>query len=159
MYEWIIVDGNNLIHSDRENLFGDRRTKFGSTRWGLARLLDELVGELAQKVTVVFDGTAGESDEAFRTSELQVVFSPAEATADSVIERMVAQAPNPGAILVVSSDRGERDTVGAAGARIMSCGNFIDLVKECRQALNRRLDPRKRPPTGPSLGDFFPKNR
>jgi predicted RNA-binding protein with PIN domain len=81
-------------------------------------------------------------------------------TADSVIERMVAQAQDPGGILVVSSDRGERYTVGAAGALTMSCRNFIGLIKECRHMLSQRLAKRaRRPSPGPSLGDFFPGSR
>ena len=158
MYEWIIVDGNNLIHSDRDNLFGNRRADFDLVRRALARSLDELVGELAQRVTVVYDGTVGGRDEAFQTSELQVVFSAAETSADSIIERMVADARAPETILVVSSDRGERDTVGAAGARTMSCENFIELVKDTRKAMERRLSSRRRRSAEPSLGDFFPKN-
>jgi predicted RNA-binding protein with PIN domain len=159
MHEWIIVDGNNLIHSDEEGLFGDHRTDFESARWGLARQLDELVGELADKMTVVFDGTVGGKDEAFQTTELQVVFSPVESTADSLIETMVTQSQDPGQILVVSSDRGERDTVVAAGARSMSCRHFIELIKETRETLQRRLNRRNQQRTPrPVLGDFFPKD-
>jgi len=157
MYAWIIIDGNNLVHSDRDCLFGDHAAAFDAARFGLARVLDELVGELAGKITVVFDGTTGGKDEVFQNPELQVVFSPADMTADSVIERMVSKAQDPGGILVVSSDRGERYTVGAAGALTMSCQNFIDLIKECRQTLSRQLVRRaKRPTPGQSLGEFFP---
>jgi len=157
MYGWIIIDGNNLVHSDREGLFGDHVADFDGARFGLARVLDELAGELAGKVTVVFDGTVGGKDEAFQSSELQVVFSPADMTADGVIERMAAQAQDPGSILVVSSDRAERDTVTAAGALTMSCQNFIELIKECRRTLSRQLAKRaKRRTPGQSLGDFFP---
>ena len=159
MYKWIIVDGNNLVHSDRESLFGDPRTDFAGARWGLARLLDELMGELAERVTLVFDGTIGGKDEAFQNADLQVVFSPADMTADSVIERLVSRASNPGDILVVSSDRGERQTVGVAGAQTMSCQNFIPLLKDCRQNLRRSLGRHaKQKAPGPSLGDFFPRS-
>jgi len=158
MYQWIIVDGNNLVHSDQDGLFGDHRTDFDSARRALARLLDELVGELAEKVTIVFDGTIGGTDETFQASDLQVIFAPSDKTADDVIERMAAKAPEPGRVLVVSSDRGERDTVRAAGAETMSCRHFIELVRECRQTLHKRLVQRSRlRGSRPSLGDFFPQ--
>ena len=156
MYNWIIIDGNNLVHSDREGLFGNRRADFASARRGLARLIGELGDELAERVTIVFDGTAGGRAEALQAPGLEVLFSPSSQSADSVIERMVSKAPSADGILVVTSDRGERFTVGAAGAMTMSCDNFIDLLKDCRKAVTRKLNPRRRPPSGPSLGDFFP---
>ena len=158
MYKWIIIDGNNLLHSDKEGiLFGDRKTDFDSARRKLSRALDELAGAIAERMTVVFDGSVGGRDEAFQTSELRVVFSPAEMDADSVIERIVAEAPDPKGILVVSSDRAERRTVGAAGAEVMSCRNFISLLLDVRRSLKRQLQGRGRQVIpGPSLGDFFP---
>jgi predicted RNA-binding protein with PIN domain len=156
MYEWIIVDGNNLLHSDRAHLFGDVDHDFEAARWGLARILDELSGEMAQKMTIVFDGKAGGKDEAFQGGSLDVIFAPSEMTADTVIERMVAKATTAGNVMVVSSDKAERYTVGATGAQTMSCDHFIEFLVETQRNQARHLKRRSQRLPKSTLGDFFP---
>ena len=48
-----------------------------------------LAGRLANRMTIVFDGTRGGKDEASEARGVEVIFSPADKTADTVIEQMV----------------------------------------------------------------------
>ena len=57
--EWIIVDGNNLLHHDPAVVSADGAMDFASARWALARRLDQLAGEMGARITLVFDGTRG----------------------------------------------------------------------------------------------------
>ena len=150
----VIVDGNNLLYK----IAGLRaaRRDFDSARWAVARALDQLTGEIEGHVTVVFDGTIGGHDEAFRSSRFEVIFSPAETSADTVIERMVTSSARPSGILVVTSDHYEQRMVEAAGADTMSCEVFLQFIEERRGTMQRRTARTSKDDNVATLGDFFP---
>lgn len=152
--DWLIIDGNNLVHQmpRRAGL------PFDVARTDLARQIDEVGGVLAKRVTLIFDGTRGGEDDAFRASSVEVLFSPGHRTADDVIERMVAADAHKRDIVVVTSDHAERDTVLAAGGSVMSCARFQDELAVQRGSMIRTMRAKPRGgATGPSLGDFFPE--
>lgn len=149
MKSWLIIDGYNLIHRQGapRNLTGDRQA--------LIRRIESLAGVLAERITLVFDGRTRDRPEVPESSVIEVIFSPSDKTADTVIEQMVCQAEHPTDIMVVTSDFGEADTVRAGGAEVMSCGQFLDFLLEQEEALDRQLRNfrTKAPPI--SIGDLF----
>ena len=147
---WIIIDGYSLMH--RHGRPGNLMT----ARQKIVRKLDEVAGALAERITVVFDGTGRGGGDGCETSAIEIVFSPSDKTADTVIERLVHEAPDPAGILVVTSDRLERETTAAAGADTMSCGDFLDLCERTRSELSRQTGARRGKISGSKLGDFFP---
>lgn len=153
---WLIIDGNNLIHADaalRRSAGGN----FDLARRHLVHALDELVGELAERITVVFDGTHGGTQTGFEGAAVEVVFSPAHLTADSVIERLATGAADRGRVLVVSSDSLERHTVEAGGIGSTSCRSFLEEVQQAKARVRRHLqDTRRQPSSRNNLGAFFP---
>jgi predicted RNA-binding protein with PIN domain len=152
----IIVDGNNLLHAARKRR-GSAGRDFDSSRWDLVREMDGLAGEIAGAVTVVFDGTVGGREEAFQTRSLEVIYSPASMDADTLIEGLVARAPDPARVVVVTSDRLERQMVEGRGAVCVSCERFLDDLDDAWSRLRGRLSkPPAGRPAGPRLGDFFP---
>ena len=157
---WLIVDGFSLLHRDEKLAAVLQAGRLFEARRLLVQGLDRIAGALAARTTVVFDGRreGGSGDEAIDVS-IEVVFSPSHLTADSVIERLVQAATPAAGILVVTSDRLERETVGAAGAESMSCGDFLDLCRREEAHLRRRAQPASGagPAPRPTLGDFFPK--
>jgi predicted RNA-binding protein with PIN domain len=153
--QWLIIDGNNLIHSHPGPCPDGPQADFETARWVLAQQIDSLCGALADRVTLVFDGTRGGPHEAFR-GRIEVVFSPPELEADGVIERHICSAPNPSGILVVTSDRLLRQTVFGAGAHTMSCAEFSGLLRDKARLTTARCSPSPRRAAGPRLGDFFP---
>ena len=132
MHSQIIIDGYSLLHRD-ERLKKSLRDGLAVARQQLVRLVERSAGHLANRVTIVFDGQSAGSDDALAFAGFEVVFSPAGASADSVIERMVHEAPEPARVLVVTSDLQERRTVAAAGADSLSCGDFLARCAEARQ--------------------------
>ena len=152
---WVIIDANNFIHQHRE-LSQLARLDFERARHDLVRRLTELAGVLARRITVVFDGRAGARVTALEATAVEVIFSPSHLTADSVIERLVHEAPEPAHVTVVSSDHMERDTVEAAGVQTISCRNFTELMQAERARLDDLLRPQRCKPAGTKLGEFFP---
>lgn len=156
-HDWIIIDGHSLLHRDPECAALQHAHKGAQARLRLLGKLAAVAGRLAPRWTIVFDGrdTGGPGDEVVPPG-FDVRYSPASLTADTVIERLAADAPRPDRVLVVTSDRLERETVDAAGARSMGCTDFLDL---CRTATAATPNATRRPPLRPTLGDALDHKR
>ena len=152
---WLIIDGYSLMHRDPE--FAERTSPLMTARQKLVRKIEEVAGSLAERITIVFDGAEAGGREGYESPAVQVVFSPRDKTADTVIERMVQGQPDPERVMVVTSDVMERQTVAAARVQTMSCGDFLDLLNRHARQIHRQAQPKKGPPAGPKLGDFFPQ--
>lgn len=152
-YAWLIIDGYNLLHQ-ADGLAQMLRTDVQGARHRLVRMVEETAHNLARQTTIVFDGREAGSDPALSSKHLEVFFSPGNLSADTVIERLVCASPNPGNILVVTSDHAEHDTVSSAGAQTMSSQEFMaQCVADSKKTTSKRTPPGKRP----KLGDLFPE--
>ncbi|MBI3986191.1 MAG: NYN domain-containing protein [Lentisphaerae bacterium] len=154
---WLIVDGHNLLFRALEGGATDRRA-LEEARRQLVLKLDRFAGILATRITVVFDGASGPRRAAEETTVVEVLFSFGGQTADAVIERLVSRAKNPRDILVVTSDRQERESVTAAGAEAMSAGCFLDRLKSADGLLSGRIGRMEGRSSAATLGDFFPED-
>jgi predicted RNA-binding protein with PIN domain len=150
-FERLIIDGYNLLHQTEE-LAGLLRADIHAARHRLVRMVEETARGMAKHTTVVFDGRNTGRDAALSSTYLEVIFSPTNLSADSVIERLVCRDTLTERVLVVTSDRAERDTVASAGAHTMSSEEFMG---RCRARRNKAAKYR---PAGrePTLGDHFP---
>jgi len=152
-YKWLIVDGYNLLHQDESALGG---AGLEAARQRLVRRVESAAAGLAPRITIVFDGRERGRDAAFDAPHLEVLFSPSGLTADGMIERMVSQAENPLDILVVTSDRAERDVVSAAGASTMSSADFQHRCEQAAKPVsNKGFGPLRN--KSAKIGDFFPE--
>lgn len=128
-----------------------------AARRGLVRMLEKIMPRSAERVTVVFDGSGYKLErDLMENSPVEILFSPANTSADSVIERMVAEADDPSLILVVTSDNMEANAVAASGAATCGCDSFFPSLSD-----SGRADPRitQRQKTSSKLGrleDYFP---
>lgn len=154
--EWILIDGNNLLHHALSLPGAGRPADFTHARALLARRMEQLAGELGIRVTLVYDGRRGGRDEAFQEPRFEVIYTEHRVTADSMIERRVAAAPQADSIVVVTSDRHEREYVVAAGAAAMSCTRFLELVNDTRSNIEQALDAQQRLSFKATIGDLFP---
>lgn len=151
---WLIIDGYSLLYRDTE-LASVRETSFNLARELLLRKVERIGRVQAERITVVFDGRQ-EGNREKVPGRVEVIYSPAHQTADTVIERLVHHSPAPERITVVTSDRAERETITAAGAFAMSCAAFLDEQKQ--DQLDARSRIKSTSQLGkPRLGDFFPK--
>ena len=124
MPAWI-VDGMNVIGSRPTGWWRDRR---GAMR-ALARRLDAFAAAAGDDVEVVFDGRA------FDLGSLERVgarFAPRRGrdAADDEIVRVVAAAPDPAGLRVVTSDGELAARVRAHGAAVVGSGAFLRELDE-----------------------------
>ena len=133
----LIVDGYNVIGAWRD------AEKF---QWSLDECRDRLVHQLqdysgyaGEEVVLVFDGY--QSDRKVRTEEsygsLTLVFTCHGETADSYIERLVAQTPKYRNVRVATSDGLEQSQVLATGATRLTSR---ELLRELRQQRSAGLE-------------------
>jgi len=150
--DWLIIDGYNLLHQVDEFAALLNRDLQGA-RHRLVRMVEEPGHAMAAQTTLVFDGREAGRDATLEAKHLEVFYSPGHLSADAVIERLVCRASCPEHILVVTSDRAERDTVSSAGAQTMSAEEFLAF---CKAYADKPLSKRTPPGREPRLGDVFP---
>ena len=112
----LVVDGYNVIGAWKEA--EKQQWPLDACRDKLLHLLQDLSGYTGENVVLVFDGY--QSDRKFRTEETQagvtLVFTMHGETADSYIERYVAQLPKYQVVRVATSDGLEQSQVLSTGA-------------------------------------------
>lgn len=153
---WIIIDGYSLLHHDAAFARAGAR--------GMAAAREKLIGRLgsggaalAERITVVFDGAGYIGQRGPQApAPIEVLFSTSSETADSIIERLAHVAPHPGEVLVVTSDRAERETVEASGVQTIGCTDFLSELASAENSLRRSASGLKQRMPKPTLGDLFP---
>jgi uncharacterized protein len=151
--KWLIIDGYSLLHRD-PTLKPLLRRDLETARQLLVRKVELIAPDWAERITIVFDGKGERTSRLTHAARLEIVFAPSQLTADTVIERLVFAAAGTASILVVTSDRAERQMVVASGAETMSCGDFIALGERQKEQWFRQKRPAS--PLRPTLGDHFP---
>ena len=116
-----LIDGNNVMGSRPDGWWRDRR---GAAR-ALAAQLAQFAAREGVPVTVVFDGAAFDVELPDETP-LEVAFAPRRGrdAADDEIARRVAEADDPAALTVVTSDAGLAGRVREHGAEVVPAGRF-----------------------------------
>ncbi len=127
------IDGYNVIHRSK-TLRPLANSDFEGAREALIDRVAEICTALGRNAYVVFDGRSRHLPEHVahgrRVAGLEVVYAPANKTADAVIERYVYQSTDKMNIVVVSGDRGLRDLCRNMGALVMDADNFLATSKE-----------------------------
>ena len=149
---WLIIDGHNLLHKQSDLVFLINKSQ-EQARSALIRLIEPIATRITSQTTVVFDGQERGSDPILSTKQIDVLYAPAQLTADGMIERLVTQSQDPRTICVVTSDRLVQQTVSGSGAQIQSAEDFI---LQQNRADKITYSTRMRPGQKPKLGDIFP---
>ncbi len=131
-----IIDGYNLI---KHPSFWPAK-KFRDERLTLLELIrtEKLCGSSKNKITVVFDGYAGN----FKSNDsgIEVIFS-GERTADEKIKEIVQSRGNPKNIVVVSDDREIKDFAKICSAKAVGIEEFIYHKKKRIKVEDESLKP------------------
>jgi predicted RNA-binding protein with PIN domain len=120
----LLVDGNNVIGTRPDGWWRDRP---GATR----RLVDRLgawAADADEDVTVVFDGAAIDDLEPAPGVHVRFAARRGPDAADDVIADLVAAAPDPGSVRVVTSDAGLAERVRAHGGAVSGARAFRDQL-------------------------------
>lgn len=128
----LIVDGYNVIGAWRE---AEKQSwSLDESRDRLMHQLQDYSGYAGEEIVLVFDGY--QSDRKLRTEEtfgsVTLVFTCHGETADSYIERLVAQTPKYRTVRVATSDGLEQSQVLATGATRMTSRELLRELKQLR---------------------------
>ena len=126
------IDGYNIIHHS-SHLRPIAVNNFEGARDALIEQVSMFCSTAHHHAKIVFDGRGRRSDSSipFRAAAgLEVVYSPGHQNADSYIERAVYNAPKRADLVVVSGDRGLRNTCYNLGALVMDPENFLTTVRD-----------------------------
>ncbi len=115
----LVVDGHSMIFQWPE-LRALHGRNGAAARDQLARALTRYQDSSGRHVVAVFDGKGPRDNEASEPAGIQIFYSQAGRTADSVIERLVATYAARYDIVVATDDYLERTTVESFGGAWMS---------------------------------------
>ncbi|MDX6766131.1 MAG: NYN domain-containing protein [Candidatus Methylacidiphilales bacterium] len=135
---YLLVDGHSVIFQ-REDL---RLLHARNTRKARQQLQDELArlhDTTPWRVTLVFDGRQGTTDPV-EAGKMAVIYSKEGQTADSIIERLVASAPKPQQVHVVTADHAEALMVESSGAAVHSPLWLEDQFRQAGEDFDRTLE-------------------
>lgn len=127
--DYLIVDGHSVIFAWPElRALHQRRTSLA--RDALARKLRDYQDWTGVRVVVVFDGRGADVDAIAEPGEIQIFYSRAGQTADSIVERLASKYGSQFRLLVVTSDFLEQETAAACGAECLSAEGLRGLLHE-----------------------------
>lgn len=129
--DYLIVDGHSVIFAWPElRALHGRRTSLA--REALVRQLRDYQDWTGVRVAVVFDGKGNAVSESSEPGEIQVFYSPAGKSADSLVERLASKYAAQFRLLVATNDYLEQETVSASGAECISAEGLRDLLDRGR---------------------------
>lgn len=127
--QYLIVDGHSVIFAWPElRQLHKRRTSLA--REALARKLRDYQDWTGTRVAVVFDGKGTVTSTSAEPGEIQIFYSQAGQTADSIIERLASKYGSRFKLLVATSDVLEQETASACGAECISAEGLRWLLDE-----------------------------
>jgi predicted RNA-binding protein with PIN domain len=125
--DYLIVDGHSVIFAWPElRQMHERRTSLA--RDALVRRLRDYQDWTGVRVVVVFDGKGSAVDASADPGEIQIFYSRAGQSADSVVERLASKYGERFKLLVATSDYLEQETVAACGAECISAEGLRGLL-------------------------------
>jgi predicted RNA-binding protein with PIN domain len=131
--EYLIVDGHSVIFAWPElRQLHKRRTSLA--REALTKKLRDFQDWTGTRVAVVFDGKGTTVSEISDPGEIQIFYSRAGQTADSIIERLASKYGRSFRLLVATDDVLEQETASACGAECISAEALRWLLEEASPA-------------------------
>lgn len=126
---YLIVDGHSAIFGWPELALLHRRRN-SLARDALVKKLRDYQDWTGVRVVVVFDGSGTSATEDSEPHGVQIFYSHAGQTADTLIERLASKYATRYEITVATSDLLERETVGASGADCISIDSLRAILAE-----------------------------
>lgn len=134
----LIVDGHSMIFQWPDLTLQHARRGVVA-RETLVKMLTGLQDNSDWHVAVVFDGTGVKATEESKGDGIQVFYSKADQTADSIIERLTAKYTQQYDVTVATDDILERTTVESFGAISMSAIQLREEIDFAGRELDQRL--------------------
>lgn len=138
--ELVIVDGYNVIFA-WEDLNQLAKDNIDAARDSLIETLSKLRSLLHTEVMVVFDAyrVKGHSSEQTLFSDIHVVYTDTDTTADQYIERFTNALARKRKVVVVTSDGAEQDITRGHGCRLLSSRELKNRIDDLSTRFNERF--------------------
>jgi predicted RNA-binding protein with PIN domain len=120
----LLLDGYNLT----KDLRGRPSAPLPEQRVWLLRAVAAVAATRPVRPTIVFDGQGGTVAGSPSARGVRTVFTHQDELADDRIKDYVAAMADSVPVLVVTSDREVRDSVGELGANVVSSGMFLKAI-------------------------------
>ena len=140
MREYLIVDGYNIINDWPllKKMCGE------SIQAARDKLVEIMAGFRAYKgmeVIIVFDGHLVKDNpgSSVNMNGVRVIYTREQQTADSFIEKTVAQLAKEALVRVATSDWAEQQMILALGGIRVSAGELKGLVEDCQRDMKRKF--------------------
>ncbi len=125
--DYLLVDGHSIIFAwpELRVLHGKRSAL---AREALIKKLRDYQDWSGTRVVVVFDGRGLSVSQEAHPGEIQIFYSRAGQTADSIIERLASKYAERFHLVVATGDYLEQETASASGAETISPEGLRDLL-------------------------------
>jgi predicted RNA-binding protein with PIN domain len=133
----VLVDGYNVIFADEELADTMRCGQAEKAREALIARLTQYQALSGEPVIVVFDGTVGVGLPPDGRAAVKILYSRSPQKADEILREIIATAPNPRGLTVVSTDREIRRAAKARRAKPVVAESFL---KEMKRLFTREED-------------------
>jgi uncharacterized protein len=134
--DYLIVDGHSVIFAWPElRQLHERRTSLA--REALIKKLRDYQDWTGVRAVVVFDGKGAKVSQSSEPGEIQIFYSRAGQTADSVVERLASKYASQFRVTVATSDYLEEQTASACGADCISAEGLRALLEEAQPRIPR----------------------
>lgn len=135
--EYLLVDGNNIIHAWPE-LKDLHRAGKGLAHEQLRHLLEQYQDVSGVRVVLVFDGRGEkmEKQQDRNVNDIQVMYTDSSRTADDVIEKLAAKYAKRHRITVATNDLAEQNMVYSLGAEVVSAEGLRQQLDNYRGIMN-----------------------
>jgi len=116
---------------------------FDAARHQLIEILSQYCDWEDIKLTIIFDGTiAGKIHIPY--PNVKAIFSEKGQSADSIIEKLVADSKKPSEITVATDDSIEQDVVFGFGARYVRAADLKERIDSSKKGMTEHLDTKRR---------------
>lgn len=129
--DYLIVDGHSVIFAWPE-LRALHTQRSSLARDALIKRLRDYQDWTGTRVAVVFDGKGAQLSATAEPGEIQIFYSRAGQTADSIVERLASKYAREFKLLVATDDLLEQETSSASGAECISSEGLRGLLDETR---------------------------
>lgn len=131
----LLIDGYNIIHAWPDLNKNLKTLGVDSTRSKLADIVRVIHDIEKLRLTIVFDGKGNDIEIERPTPEktFSLLFSPSGMSADTLIERLAANAKKNQEIIIATDDTMIALSASSSGATVISSHALLDWVNACQK--------------------------
>lgn len=145
MYDYLIVDGYNIIHYALSQGILQHGSMEGARRWLLDRLVNYTYHQGIRTI-LYFDARNSSNPDGYVEDfgRLRMIFPPADQSADAAIERICEELGRNYKVQVATSDGALQKVVFGQGVYRLSAREFLEKLLESQKEIREEIDKKKR---------------